>query len=215
MKLFSVFSFFLLNAFFLKAQILIENISMVKSDTNLLYYNLENELKISGINNFKLSSTSSNIEFVDDRIIVSPKENQFLDTIIIKKNNKIIFKKVFAICKVNEADLFISGLKRKSYKSSFKDTLSINQLLNKPRLEFLIPNCFYKKANFTIVSFDLYIQNATIAIELSNEGGDFSQSFLDEIKKLHVGDKIFFDNVKVLGPDNNIRNVGSRNVIIK
>lgn len=74
---------------------------------------------------------------------------------------------------------------------------------------------------FTVVSFDVtYQKKRSQDLELatsSNEyltGPNANKGVEDLVTKVKVGDKIYFENIKCVGPDKRVRNIGSVNLTI-
>lgn len=73
-----------------------------------------------------------------------------------------------------------------------------SDLLNLDRLAF-------SKIGFKVLSFDIRINNKSLAARSNVVTGEMKS----EIEKLKVGDRVYFESLKVKGPDNKVRSYGS------
>ena len=97
--------------------------------------------------------------------------------------------------------LFVSNINAQNETTG---TITKSKLLAWGRLDVTVEN-FNFDAQFTIVS---YVATAIIAgfnYEILNKGPQFSEQTINLIKKLKRGQKIYFEDIKVKGPDGTIR----------
>lgn len=220
-------------SFVTQAQISIRNISLINPDTNILYTNCKNRIQISGVSDFNYELASLNHikgkdAVQDDLEDSQPEDNNLssvnydsevsiieiylknentMDSLYIKKNGKIIAKKYFQVISLEGPKCYVA--------ETYNDMIPKAQLLKFPKLS-LFPNYSLYNSPYRISYSDVTIQRTDSEIfGLENHGEHFSSEFIEVIQTLKKGDIIYFENVKVVNPDQMSRNIGSRKIIIE
>jgi len=72
------------------------------------------------------------------------------------------------------------------------------------------------EAKFTVISFDVtYQKKRSPDLEIASSstqyltGPNASKAVQDLVTKVKIGDRIYFENIKAVGPDKVVRNIGS------
>ena len=101
--------------------------------------------------------------------------------------------------------------------ANLKDTFgTVNQIVLNPFLTIVLPGCNLKN-NFSIISFRtslIKIEGETTTLGLV-AGHVLPADQIEAIKLLRPGDKIMFDDIRVIGPDDRTRKLGSLIITIK
>lgn len=211
----------------------IDNISLIKPDTNILYANFPNELSISGLKNYSIISSSENIlmqnsELNEDDevnftkqydvvsanaekkaiITIIPQRKNTNDTLYIKKNEKIIFQKTFQIIDIGKmVNYFVSGISESQITKS--------ELLQTPKLSFEAENSLLiYHSQFVSYVMTIEKRHSNLIQDFKIYGAQYSKPAIEAIQELKTGDIIYFENVKIKGPDNNIRTIESKKITL-
>lgn len=176
------------------AQVDIRNISLSKSDLNLLYVGVDNEIKVRGIefdSSYILTSSSGKVAKGYNNEILVRVDRKGIDTLRIHFDNKLIFLKVFE--KRNIFDPI-------AHLGSIIDTVTtVDEILENPILFAKIPDCYYEircKVNSYI---PMFIKNPSDTIKTFKRviDNELNKEAIEIIKKLKPGDKIVFNEIIV------------------
>jgi hypothetical protein len=182
------------------SQIDLKNISL-KQDTNVLYYQTDNWLKISG------TSEKINVISKAGNLINADNQNQFLiipsslknDTLIVFSGKKIILKKIFSIDTLSEIVFHIGAIK--------KDTATVAEILANRGLMTNLKRGYYRFP-MRILSFSLTLIKPgadTILKDGITEGNILSKIQQDLIRQLPSNSKLVFQDIAVVTPNSRIR----------
>ncbi len=197
------YAFFLL--FFIisievRSQITMKNTSLV-SDTNLLFQNMDNWIKISGTNN-KVTIISSNQSIISaydsNKFIVIPKTMK-PDTLLVYSNKKLLLKKIFSIDTLPKLIIQIGNIQ--------KDTATTSEIIANKGLRVIYKGSLYYfpvriisfRTSFVMPWLD------TLATRIKVEGNMFSKQQETLIKQLKINSKIIFDEIRVVTPSSRVR----------
>jgi hypothetical protein len=194
-------SIFLFLASVCKGQINIINQSLTDSTLNILYIGVDNRIKVTGYNDsYNLTITGgggSLYKTGKNEYIVHSSTPTMLCELVILKGTKHIFRKSYEVRTISTPIATTCGLK--------DTTVKAGDLLVNPFVSVFTPGC-YLRLNYRIISFHAtFIQDtdSTITISKSNM---FSTEQIQMIKILKPGDKIYFDDLRYIGP-NDARNL--------
>jgi hypothetical protein len=120
-----------------------------------------------------------------------------------------------ASCHADSTQASTSNKKTELLPSRQGRTVSLKKehLLAFPRLSAKLPDCEFE-AKFTILSYDVYLSTKHSNQEFVIQGADFSRSLVEAIQAMQKGDKIYFENIRCIGPDQKIRNLGSKEITL-
>jgi hypothetical protein len=176
-------------------QIKIENLSLTKPDSNILYIGVDNKIQLLGPVDSKMvvivfsgKTIISNNGIFEIKVSAPGKSR-----LEVFKNNKRIASREYIISRIPEPQC---GL------GYFHDTiLQISQVLAIKKVNAFLPNCILN-LQMPVISFDLeVIYNNGNRKSLGTVYGNSLPSY--EIFNLQVGDKLNFNNIRVGGPDDN------------
>lgn len=183
-------------------RLIVKCLDLVNPDTAILYYPIENHIKVyynnKDSNNFTLSIIGAKIKKVNDHYIVKVHDRNRVTLLVHNnwQNNQNVDKVFFIIKDYKEPAIKLCGVKGGGYVSH-KTLLKENKImLNKDENPFL-------KQNYQIKGFKLTfsIDNQNISL-ISN-----SEYLTDEQKKalknLKKGQKFYIEDVILFDDDNN------------
>jgi hypothetical protein len=181
------------------AQVNIFNESLTDSSINIFYVGIENKIKLK-ITNYRTSNESLTIsggggtltKLGTDEYIVRVSSTGTCE-LFYSENKKIIFKKSF--------NVEIFDFEPLATVSGMRDTtIRTTRILINPFLTVIMPGC-YLRHGFIVTSFNAtFIQQGDSTVTFS-AGNKLSEEQLKAIKELNSGDKIYFDKIRALGPD--------------
>jgi hypothetical protein len=207
----AIFAFAFLQA---KAQIQIINQSLTDTTKNFLYIGAENHILISGkgfnevTNPIQISGGGASIykQASNDYLVRTTVVTDECKIWITNKNGKTIAEKKFNVRYIPEFEVTLAG---------FKDTtLSRNKILLNSFLSVILPNCYYQH-NFLVTAFTAtFIENNDSIVIVTN-GNLLSQEQKDWIKKTNSGSRIWFNDIRAVGPDSRTRKLKPFWIIIE
>ncbi|MBV4356889.1 hypothetical protein [Pinibacter aurantiacus] len=192
------------------SQVIIKNTSLVKPDTNALFYGPENMLAISG--------TSEKVALVSYRgnTIIAKGSNQFsvttrnlkTDTLSVFSKKKLLLKKAFYIDTVFSITVHVGNI--------LNDTATITEILANKGIKAVI-NCLYYRPYRIPGFFATFITSPsdTLAKNVWADGNLFSPEHQYYIKKLTKNSKIVLNDVRILFADSKARSIGPYFIFIK
>lgn len=205
---------FLLISFSADSQITISNHSLTDTTQNVFYIGVDNIIKISGEQYHYLKQS---VAISGGGAVIIPR-GRGLYIIKVEKetdsckmwvgtNKKIIFRKNFICRKIGDPVVKYGGLKGSNATTS--------QLLTNPFIYVDIPDSYYKH-DFNITSFNaIFISHDLDSLRTFSVGNLLTDEQKELIKKLNPGDKIFFDQIYALSPDDRRRKLKPFTIIIK
>ena len=155
-----------------------------------------------------LTASRSSIKPLGSNVFKVYPDKSGTDTIRVYANKKMIYSAMFIVEKVPDPIGRIGG---------FLDTiLTVPQILSSPYLSIIFPSSNYK-GNFVITGFSMRAKNIHgemifYEIEPTNQ---FSSRQIQIITRLHAGDKLYFDDIKVSCPGGRTRMLWPFTTIIK
>ncbi len=195
--------------FFIKAQMDIINTSVYESNIRYLYCGIDNLIKIKGLDDTTytlVSSAGNSIKKAGfaNTFYLSVNQPNSIDTLKIIKNNKVIYKETFTTSKLTSEPLLRLGTIGNS--TSVKELLLSNELI----IVFPEPS----KYSLSIISFTVGTsRNLKKYIHCTENS--FTPKIYSVLRKLRLGDKVFFDEIKARGPDGATRTLASFFLIIE
>lgn len=79
-----------------------------------------------------------------------------------------------------------------------------------------LENFEFEGVRYKVTSYDVYIaQKGKDGIPMTSKAGTFSPEMTTIFNKLRPGDKVFFENIKAVGPSGKQRDIGALNLTIK
>jgi hypothetical protein len=178
-------------------QVKIENYSLQKSDTNILYIGIENKIHISGLNSFSNTKILLNGRYYSaDKSGIFYVHSSSIGTSLIQVllNSKVIASKTFHSKRINEPIVLLGN---------FRDTsLSKSEIKNYNILRVLIPDCLLD-VKLPVINYQIMLISKNRDLNISNKiiGSKIPAPLITLIEKLEKGDKIIFDDIRVGGPD--------------
>lgn len=183
--------------FSLFAQVGMKNMSLKHPDSALLYIGAQNFIEISGLDNYtnlELKSSSGTVNPFEDGKFHLLVRRQGPDTVLLFRNHKLIFTKIYSIKYIPDAKSQLGYITEK--------TATVNQILQNTKLYVVLPGCDYKH-NFRIRSFELILidpKNILLQNSGPTRGNELNSIHLEEIKKLKPGSRLVFENIKATCP---------------
>lgn len=183
----------------LSAQIRIDNISLKRPDSSLLYIGVENIIKISGIEKnayTQLKSSGGELKNIGNgQYSLWVNSVKQPDTLTVYQDGKVLSSRIFTVKLLSEPVLKLGAIQ--------SNYATVDEIKRNSKLQMHLPNWEYKAA-FKVMNFRLTILNHFGKIVSSDEinvGNAISAEQLKIIKKLEQNSKLIFENVKVVGPD--------------
>ncbi len=178
---------------------------------NVLYLGVDNPIKIStsGLEASELVASVDNgkISGQNGEYIIRPKKRGEAIVTVKNKQGEEIRKSKFRVKVVPDPIVKIDGAK--NGKISREDLLKLEEV------KVLLPN-FDFDMSFKVVSFafSVTIEKGYIA-ESKSKSNKFTAKQKKLFKEAISGKKIYIDEVKCMGPDGRIRQIGSRTFILE
>jgi gliding motility-associated protein GldM len=187
-----------------------EKTAVVSADLmNLLYIGIDNPVSIAvpGIADSKVNVSISNGTLLrnNGKYIVKVDNTNDVVINVAAETAPGVLKScgsyTFRVKRIPDPQACVAG------HCGSKLVISKAALLNKPELSIKMDIPFELK--FEIVSFTLTYQNEGNLYSETTLGSKFNQKMTDAINKMEDGRKIYFEDIKVKGPDGATRNLGS------
>jgi hypothetical protein len=181
----------------------IANISLEK--TNVFYIGVPNPIRILvngyDVNEIEVSLDNGKITGAKGVYTVIPNEKTATDTIhlFLKLPNgkkREIYKSTYRVNRIKDPVVTFAG------KSD--GSLSIANIKAQDRIFVDIPN-FIFDAKFNITGFTLQVMSRADKQTFNTEGNQLSPQMKSAISNLKIGDKLFFTNLRAVGPDRTLR----------
>lgn len=169
---------------------------------NILYIGIDNPIEFAfdklDCKNYKLISTEISIKCNDScKCMATCKSQGYATVLVADKDNVVIDTVNFITRMIPNPWVDINGMQ--GGRLNVSDIKTFKEL----SLKY---NFFYFDAGFTITSFDLFWQPKNeIPHLIHNKGSIFNKDALKAISKASPGDIYYFEEIKVLGPDNMTR----------
>ncbi len=176
---------------------MIQNLSLTKPDTNILYVGMENRLKVLGLKDY------SNIKLICGGVPypVDSEGNVVLLVGAIGKGHLQLFRNSKAFLSKEYDFKFLP--RPKSSLTFFTDTtLSVNTIRANPKVIVYLPECV-AKLNYRVAAFklDLIDKYGSIRESFEIQGDQIPLNILEKLSGLESGDKLRFFQLRVQGPD--------------
>ena len=181
-------------------QVNIINESLTDSSMNIFYIGADNKIRITGItDNYNITISGGG------GILHKAGKGQYfvwvlaptdLCELVLLKGTRKILQKNYKVRTMADQIATLSGIK--------DTTVSRNRILLNPFLSIVIPNCYYQH-NVRVVSFTAAFIYENDSIPTTAIDNLLSQEQLRLVKEAVAGSKIYFDNIRVLGPSDRTR----------
>ncbi len=193
------------------AQVTIQNISITKPDTNILYHKVENRIKVSGtkekIN--LISKNGSRITNYDSNLFAIIPNTWKPDTLMVFAGKKILLEKEYIVHNLPEITIQLGNI---------RDTAAtVSEIIANKGLRVLFKESLYNSPA-QVRSFSTTIVGAdsdTLSFNLGTNGNLFSMEQETIIKKLKPNSKIHFDDILAVGTDSRTRRLHPFTITIK
>jgi hypothetical protein len=177
-------------------------------DTGLaeLYLGMPNRIRTSGLEaNDEVSFGTAQTQRAETDVYILRGERIGSESLQIKRNGKLIFSKAFKVRRLPDPK-WHPGVVSRPYAT-------VSQILTDPRLVVETGNT---KDWFIINSFEFAVQSkGTFTGPVPVKGDRLLPNQIELVKQLVSGDKIYFENVKVMGPENALRTFNSAVITIE
>lgn len=184
-------------------KLIIKCLDLINPDTTILYYPIENRIKVyynnNETSNFTLSIIGGKIKKVNDYYTINVLDRNRVTLLVHKneKNNHHVDKVYFFVKDFIEPAIKICGV-----KGGF---ISHKKLLKEEKIMLNNDENPYLKQDFKIKSFKLVIYNDTQTISLISNSEYFTIEQKEALKKLKKGLKFYIEDIKVDSEDKKIK----------
>lgn len=192
---------FISNLLMAQNDLKIENLTSENSD--ILYIGLVNKIKISNATIDKVKIGNSEFKSQENQPNVFNLNVQSVGAVDVEFYNGevLINKKTYTANRVPEPKLSLSSV-------DIKNKITVDQILKNPNLQIDLGNCKLKNELFTVLSFDLTLQaKNNFVVEAIGKSELLPAVIIENLPKLKTGDNIFFENVKIKGPEGIVRKI--------
>jgi len=187
---------------------------LVNLENNYLYEDYENKIYITTANtdSIYLEADNTDIWKVKDYFIVKPKSGwtrRFINVYSINEKNKkhLLFNQLFDVIELPEPEIY--------FGSSIKDSIwcSYSNLI--PRLGHYL-DWLHKDENldYIFLSYDYEIVSENQSDKFSIKSQYGTPELRKRLKKVKAGDKITISNILVLYPNNTVRQIKNKTIIL-
>jgi hypothetical protein len=206
---------FLIIASVAGAQEQMKNESLIDPNLNIVYIGVQNDIVITGVRNFKhltltSSSGSENKSYPRKGRFRMSYQKAGIDTLRLYKKSKLILEKIYTVDRFGDLKIELGTIK--------DTTATVAEILANPVLNVVIPNCYYN-FGIRVIAFEMSFitdNNGVAKITLDpTVGNELHDELIEVIKILNKGDKLFFDNIKIIGNEICPRTMGSYALTIK
>ena len=172
---------------------------------NIFYKGVDNHIRLKAGDNtssYKVSvmgAGSSILNLDNSEYLVRVHGNETCK-VIISRNNKTVLVKNYKVDVIGNPTATLNGVR--------DTTVSKNKILLNPFLVVLIPDCYYRHHTW-VVSFHATFIHQGDSIVTYAAGHSFSAEQVKLTKRLDIGDKILFNEVRAGGPDTRISKLHS------
>ena len=157
-----------------KGQVNIYNLSLTDTTKYIFYTGVENKIAITGkdynelTNAVHVSGGGANIRKVsaNNYIVRATSVTDDCKIWVTSKNGKTIAEKIFTVKLITDPVLQFGSFRN-------NETASVNEILNNPFLNVVIPDCYYQY-NIQIVSFEIGVSVKDSVILESTTGNKLS-----------------------------------------
>lgn len=177
-------------------RLIVKCLDLENPDTTILYYPIENHIKVyysnEDSNDFTLSVIGAKIKKVNDHYVVKVQDRNRVTLLVHnnKQNNKIVDKVYFMIKDYKEPAIQLCGVNG-GYVSHKKLLKEKKIMLNKDDNPFL-------KQDFKIKGFTLITYNDTQTNSLISNSEYFTDEQKEALKKLKKGQKFYIEDIKLI-----------------
>lgn len=184
------------------AQVDIINQSLTDSSLNIFYTGVDNRIKLKvkkDLPNYTVmvKGAGSSLAKIDpDKYAVRVTAMDNCTVIVRNRKGKEVLTRKYKIGSLPDAMATVSGLR--------DATIKLNQLLLNPFITVVLPGCYYLHRK-VVVSFLATITQNSDSAKIVNTGNQFSEELIKAARQLIKGDQIYFEDIRVLSPDDGIR----------
>jgi hypothetical protein len=180
----------------------IVNTNLTKPEISHLYIGVDNPIIITGKPGVKyglISSSGTSIQKsnIANEFRLLAVSRAVYDTLKVTLAGKVVYKEVFKIKRIPDFKLSVGNIQTA--------TASKTEVLLQPFLMVSLPDC-YLALSPKVTSFDFYYKNNDgTQTTIECKGAYFNDEIIDKIKQLKANTKVYFDNVKIIGPESPTR----------
>jgi hypothetical protein len=193
-------------------QISIKNINSISPDSNILFKDVDNRLKIStnGLKGIRLISNNDNniTSTYDNDFIIIPRSSQ-PDTLKIFSGKRLLLVRRYLIETVSVPSVRLGSIQ--------SDTASVNEILANRGLRFITNKQLYN-FQYRVFYFSTSFLNQnldTVATTISSDGNLLSKEQQTIIKIQVPNSRVIFHNITVGGPGMKLRQFAPFYIVIR
>lgn len=194
----------LLYCLFLPTTLFAQSAVVSTNQTRVLYMHLENEVSVAipgySCDDLLLEADNCNVEGKDCTYIITPKE-EIKQTILIithAKTRKVLDKILLPVRRLADPRVIIAR---------GKDNKGV---IIKDGPVIISDNCTYVESFFKILEFEITIlRGDSIIFQHKNTDSHFDAATIAAIDSAQSGDKLFMEEISVMGPDKSRRKFGT------
>lgn len=175
----------------------VSNLSLTDSSLRILYIGVDNYLQITGIKKpedleVTISGGATDIrQYEASRYVVR--------TSVVGQSTLSIFLKGKLLKRI-EYNVYTLGPAVAGVNYKRNTTLRKNEILEAPRINLFVENAKLR-LNDQVVSFTMYLEMNGDSFFIPTQGNQLNQQQLNTIRQLSGGATLFFDDIRVKGPD--------------
>jgi gliding motility-associated protein GldM len=184
--------------------------SIVPLKMNVLYIGVENpmEIVVSGFNSKELEIKTDNGDIVaTENGYISRPAKTGMAMITVSSKGRILKESQFRVKMVPDPVAMVAGIKGAG-------AIDKNVLLEQKGVVAIMENFDFDLV-FKVVEFTVSAPVGKYAFDIKSSSNQFTNEQYDLIKKIEPGKKVYIENIKAVGPDGSIRQLGSMWLIIK
>ncbi len=192
------------------SQITIRNMSLVKPDTNVLFKQIDNKIKVLGTSQKVriVSQNGSGISSYDSNTFVIIPKTLTPDTLTLYDGQTLLLKKIFTIDTLPELSVCLGNIQG--------DTATISEVMANKALTAAFRGSLYYSP-IRIISFtSLFTGPASDLLDymITIQGNMLSKEQEAIIKQLKKGSTIYFDNILAVSADSKTRRLSPFTITI-
>lgn len=196
----------------IEAQVKLINLSLTKPDSNVLFLDVDNRLKVTGTAAGPLTLASTNgigFDALPDNEFIC--RTHVLQPTIVKvfQKNKLIYEKNYRVDSIQRFRIQVGGIR--------SDTASVTEIIANKGLITINENPLFKSP-FTVVGFQITGTTSmgdTLFQKIASDANIFSVDQAINIRRLKKFNKLVFHDTRVIGPGSRIRVLDPFTILIR
>lgn len=196
------------------AQIRTTQLSLKDSGVAELYLGFRNKVKFAGLRQGdKVFFGTTTPYRLDTNIYVLVPSSDSQNTVLVKRRNITIFSKRFCIRHIPDPNIQFGTVRTRIRPRAHSYYASVQEVLTYPKLVIETRNV---NLAFHVVSFEFAIaRTGFYETWLYGKGDSLSKDQITAVERLVPGDKIYFENIRITGPDDVTRTFVNLAIVIK